>query len=296
MRGFTSRLSHARSDPPAGDDMAALPPSTLWTVDTLMDGVDFDSRHQDWRQIGHKALAVSLSDCAAMGATPTGALLSLVLSARLTAEDARRIFDGVQACGESFACPLLGGDTNSWDQPTVISTVVAARMASGSAPVRRSGARPGDTIFVTGKLGGSIRGRHLHPAPRLKAGGWLAAHVPPSAMIDISDGLAIDLDRIAEASGCGCVIEAAQLARVIHPDAEALSRETGRPALQHALSDGEDFELIVILSPHQLAALEHADAPQLERIGRCVAAPGLFLQEAGGEPAPLQASGWEHFR
>ena len=286
---------------PFGDDMAELPNGgdrLLWTTDMLMDGVDFDSREQSWEAIGRKAMAVNLSDCAAMAVRPTAALCAVALANPLSMEDALELHRGAHQLGATFGCPIVGGDTNSWDQPTVIAITVAGRPEPGLAPVRRDGAKAGDRIFLTGQVGGSILGRHLTFIPRIEAAFAIAKSLRPHAMIDISDGLALDLSRILEASNCGAELDRAAVEQAIHPDARVLETRDGVAALEHALHDGEDFELIVVVPPHVLAtgiALAVVRELGLVEIGRIIATPGLWMVENGSR-RPVEARGWEHFR
>jgi thiamine-monophosphate kinase len=277
---------------PFGDDLAALAGDLLWSCDMLMDGVDFDSRSHPWRLIGRKAMAVNLSDCAAMGARPAGALCAVALADALSAEAAYELMAGVAECGAEFGCPLRGGDTNSWPQPTVISVTIAAH--AGPGLLRRDQARPGDTVWLSGPVGGSLLGRHLTFSPRVDLGLRIAAELPAGAAIDVSDGLAIDLARVCEASGVGASIDAVALEPLIHPDAHIRSRTTGRTPREHALGDGEDFELLVTLRPN--APTERCEALGLRCIGRITADRELRLVEADGASHPLPILGWEHFR
>jgi len=291
------RQPRARAGVPFGDDMCVVAPDQpelLWTVDMLMDGVDFDSRVHTWRAIGRKALAVNLSDCAAMAVEPVSALCAVALANTLTMEDALDLLRGVQECGQSFHCPIVGGDTNSWDAPTVVSVSVAARCEAGRTPVRRDGARPGDRIWLTGPVGGSLLGRHMTFEPRIGTALAIARRLAPHALIDISDGLAVDLGRILEASHCGGTISVAALDAAVHPDAVRMADQDGRPARTHALEDGEDFELIVVLA---------ADAPDGEcaalgllPLGQIISDAGLWLEERPGQRTPIPIRGWEHFR
>ncbi len=293
LRRLSRLLPPAASESvPFGDDMAGVPGTDLlWTTDMLMDGIDFDSRVHGWAAIGRKAMAVNLSDCAAMGATPVAALAAVALNDSTTMDDALELLAAVQACGAEFGCPLVGGDTNSWSAPLVISISMAARCERPSGPVRRDGARPGDRVWLTGRVGGSILGRHLTFTPRVELGRRIGRELNPHAMIDISDGLALDLDRLLEASGCGAVLEGECLAAAIHPDAVELSRRDGRSALEHALHDGEDFELIAALPPDSDAA---ARGLGLIPIGRFVSKAGVWL-ENGAARRRVAPRGWEHF-
>jgi thiamine-monophosphate kinase len=280
-----------------GDDMSLLeagPQPLLWTVDMLMDGVDFDSTAHAWRAIGRKAMAVNLSDCAAMAAAPVGALCAVALSNALSMEDALDMVRGAREYGLSFGCPIVGGDTNSWNAPTVISISIAARCEPGCRPVGRDGARPGDRIWLTGPVGGSLLGRHMTFEPRIATALQINQCLAPRAMIDISDGLALDLTRVLEASDCGAVLEGTALDGAVHPDALRMAARDGRTPADHALQDGEDFELIVVLA---------ADAPVAEcarlgllPVGGIVAEGGLWLATADGQREPIAICGWEHFR
>lgn len=307
-REFIRRL-RAALGPPLGDsatpgtpedfvdDMAAVPGTSdglLWTVDMLMDGVDFDSSRHAWQDIGRKAMAVNLSDCAAMAARPVAALCAVALNNRLSLDDAIALHRGAHDCGLRFGCPIVGGDTNSWDAPTAVSISVVARVEAGRAPVRRDGARPGDLVFLSGPVGGSILGRHLTFAPRVELALELNRRLQPHAMIDISDGLALDLWRILEASQCGATLDAAALDAMVHPDARRLAQQDGRPAREHALHDGEDFELLVVLPPSVKADV--CAALGLQPVGHITDGHELFLVEPDGRRSPIAPRGWEHFR
>jgi thiamine-monophosphate kinase len=282
---------------PFGDDMAELLPGAgewLWTVDLLMDGVDFDSRRHEWRVIGRKAMAVNLSDCAAMGVQPVSALCAVCLSNRLSMDDAEALIAAADECGRRWNCPIVGGDTNSWDAPTVISITVAARPEADYQPIRRDGAQRGDRVWVSGKLGGSLLGRHLTFEPRVDLGITLARGLRPHAMIDISDGLALDLGRIMSASNVGVVLSESELAEVVHSDAERLALQDGQPASAHALHDGEDFELLIVLPP--AVSETTARGLGLLPIGEVIAEPGLWQMGSHGDRTPIPLQGWEHFR
>lgn len=297
IRRLAAELPVDRGPVGFGNDLASLEPAPgglLWSTDMLMDGVDFDSAKHAWRDIGRKAMAVNLSDCAAEATTPVAALCAVSLNDGLSMDDALELLRGVRNCGAEFNCPLVGGDTNSWAHPTVICITVAARPDAGRPPVTRAGARPGDRIYVTGRVGGSLLGRHLHPTPRIHAALDINRQLSPHAMIDISDGLAIDLWHICESSGCGATIDEDSLDKVVHPDAVTLAEKTGGTPREHALYDGEDFELIVVLA---------GDAPAdvcrrlgLLPLGQVTADRSLTIRHADGQRSPLEIRGWEHFR
>lgn len=290
----------SRPGVPFGDDMSAFAtPSaeTLWTTDIITEGVDFLPARHDWHSIGWKAMAVNLSDVASMAAHPLAALVGVVLNDKLSLEDAVALHRGMIDCAARYNCPITGGDTNSWPQGTIVAVTIAAQMSPGLSPVTRSGARPGDMIFVSGRLGGSILKRHIHPVPRLDIAESIARTLSPTAMIDISDGLSRDLGHILESSNCGAILDESRLHLAIHADAEALSARDAVPALDHALHDGEDFELIITLPGNTVASSRTAiDALGLIEIG-VIQPPGQFsLRAVDGALRPIEPRGWEHFR
>jgi thiamine-monophosphate kinase len=275
-----------------GDDCAALLPpqrELLVTTDLLMDGTDFRLSEVGPRRAGRKAMAANLSDIAAMAAVPIAAVVSVALP-RLPSPFAQELMLGLREVADEFAVPIVGGDTNGWEGPLVISVTVLGE-ATERGPVPRSGAKPGDWIFVTGPLGGSILGHHLDFQPRVREALALHAAFDLHALIDISDGLAADLNHILEMSNCGAVLQADQIP--IAPAAWELSRTTGRSPLHHALADGEDFELIFTVSPADGERLLHTPpVPGLVKIGTCVES-GLWL-ETNGQRERLDPLGWVH--
>jgi len=269
----------------AGDDMAVLgwPGDELLLVgtDQVLDGVHFDSAVHTPRQIGRKVMNRNLSDCAAMACVPAGALATVALKRGSSADYAKELYLGLREAADAFDCPIIGGDTAAWEQKLVISVTILGRSA-GIAPITRKGARAGDGIYVTGPLGGSILGRHMDFIPRIAEGRILGQSGVVTAMIDLSDGLSRDLRHICKQSAVGAEIDAA--AMPIHSDAETLSRQSGRPALEHALHDGEDHELLFTAS---------TPPPLGIRIGVITRSPTIMLKQ-GDRVAPLEAEGWEH--
>jgi thiamine-monophosphate kinase len=277
-----------------GDDCAALAPSPrplLITTDVLTDGVDFHLPQVGGRTVGRKAMAANVSDVAAMAGSPTAAVVGVVLpNASNSRQLAEELYAGLREVADEFHFPIVGGDTNTWSGGLVVSVTLLGE-ATGRGPVMRSGARPGDWVFVTGPCGGSILGRHQSPKPRVREALALHAAVELHAMIDVSDGLAADLGHILEESRCGAVIDAESVP--IHPDAIVLSKTTGKQPLEHALGDGEDFELIFTVSPTDGERLLHERlVPGVAKIGECVEA-GLWLVE-NGVRRPLIPTGWVH--
>ncbi len=283
-----------------GDDAALLrlagSDDCVVTVDLLSDHVDFELPQIDPRLIGRKALAVNLSDLAAMAAQPIGAVVALLVPQRLDSlELARRIYEGLLACAEEHGVAIAGGDTNSWPGDLVIS-VTAIGHVSNDAAFRRNGARLGDHVVVTGDFGGSILQKHLTFTPRIEEALWLQKHAEVHAGMDVSDGLSLDLFRLAEESGCGAVLEASKIP-VSEAAQELASIQRGeKTALRHALEDGEDFELLLAIPAMEAERLVRTQPlrTRLTVIGRFVAERGLWMVAENGERRPLEPRGFEH--
>jgi len=296
--------ARSRFDPAAvpigpGDDMALVDlgeSGCLVTTDTLLEGTHFRLAKATPRQVGYKAMAVSLSDAAAMAAEPVCAVAWVGLPEGRDMAFAEQLCLGLSDAAARFACPVVGGDVTSWPHPLAIGTSLVARPA-GVEPVRRSGARPGDLLLVTGDLGGSVLGRHLEFVPRVAEARLLARAVTLHAMIDLSDGLSTDLGHIARESGAAAEIDAGRIP--ISSDAHRLAETDGRSPLDHALNDGEDFELLLAVAPDDGRRLVR-DKPlgdlRLTRIGRITEGSGVTIIGAGGKRRPLEAGGYEHFR
>jgi thiamine-monophosphate kinase len=276
-----------------GDDCAVLerPANRLLvTTDMLMDGVDFVLADAGPRQVGRKGMAVNLSDIAAMAGVPTAAVASVALPKQGGQSIGEDLFLGMRDVADAFHVLIVGGDTNSWDNRLVIAVTVLGE-ATAKGPVLRSGAKSGDWIFITGPLGGSLLGKHLDPTPRVNEALALHAAVDLHAMIDVSDGLAADLNHILEESRCGAVFDAAAIP--IAPAAVERAKQTGKTPLDHALGDGEDFELVFTVSPADGAKLlQTPPVPGIVKIGECVEA-GLWLNTSRGRQ-PLTPAGWVH--
>ncbi len=273
-----------------GDDAAVIAradgSSWLIATDMLMDGVHFHLGQTDPRLIGRKALAVNLSDIAAMGARPTTAVISVALPRGLGVADA--LHEGLFELADEFDTIIAGGDTNSWDGPLVINVAVTGELAPGVEPLQRSGARVGDQIYVTGPLGGSIDGHHLTFTPRIREALAIRDVVEPTAMMDISDGLAADLHHILRESNVGAVLYSDRI-----PIRHSIRSEPN--ALTRALSDGEDFELLLTVAAGHASRLA-SNLPagvSLFHIGD-ITASGCELIHPAGTHAELSPSGWEH--
>jgi thiamine-monophosphate kinase len=282
-----------------GDDAAVLrlaeAADCVVTTDLVSDGVDFVAGRDDPRRIGRKALAVNLSDLAAMAARPLAGVVALLLPREGGASLARELYEGLLPLAQKYHLAIAGGDTNSWAGPLAISvTLVGQTLPAG--PLLRSGARPGDWIVVTGRFGGSLLGRHFDFEPRVEEAIRLREAYELHAGIDVSDGLSLDLARLAEASGCGAVVD---LDRVPISDAArelSAARRGGPSPLEHALGDGEDFELVLAMPPDEARRAIHEQplAIPLTAIGEFAAEKGLFERGGGGAMRPLAPRGYEH--
>ena len=282
-----------------GDDCALIQPTSgrdlLVTTDMLMDGRHFRLGEASAAEVGYKALAVNLSDIAAMAGIPLAAFVAVALPRGEAVKIGQELHAGMASLAERFGVALAGGDTNVWNGPLVVSVTVLGE-TNPTGAVRRSGAKPGDVILVTGPLGGSLAsGRHLRPIPRIDEASKIAARVPIQAMIDLSDGLASDLSHIlAESGQLGAELDVDQIP--IHPDALALPASQGWTPLAHALRDGEDFELCLTLSPAEWEQLQlqPISGVNLTKVGRIITGSGIVLRWPDGSTEPLTAKGFDH--
>ena len=280
-----------------GDDAAAVrftaAAPVLATTDMLLEGSCFILAEAGPRLVGRKAMAVNLSDIAAMAGRPVAAVVSVGLPRSGGRALAEELYLGLREVADAFNTALVGGDTNSWNGPLVISVTVLGE-ATERGPVRRSGARPGDWLFVTGPLGGSIRGKHLTFTPRVREALALHQAAELQAMIDISDGLAADLHHLCEESGCGAMLREQAI-----PIADAARQMPDtKSALEHALGDGEDFELLFAVGPDVGRSLVENQPLRdqgilLAHIGECVH-NGVWLEDASAARRPLPPAGYVH--
>lgn len=294
-----------------GDDGALIRQhaghETVVTTDLLVEGVHFRLEWLTPELLGRKAVAVSLSDVAAMGGMPRAAFLSVAIPARLGDAFVDAFFTGALAICDRFGVTIAGGDLSSSPGPVIVDSVLVGETETGRA-LRRTGARPGDSIYVSGTLGSSASGlaqllggvtldtattgmdldairTHLAPMPRVELGHALAHTGLASAAIDVSDGLSSDLRHICAASGVGAVV-----------DETAVPTTVG---IDLALHGGEQYELLFAASPahaERIAMLASELRLELTRIGRFEGAPDeVYLENASGR-TPLEPKGWEHFR
>jgi thiamine-monophosphate kinase len=284
-----------------GDDAAVVDVpeghQLIATTDAIIDGVDFMIAHHSLSDIGYKAMAVNLSDIAAMGAKPTAALVTLSLPSDDATRTAAGVYEGILECAMQFGIAIAGGDISVYEGPLSISITMLGTVARGTAWLR-SGAKEGDAIVLTGPVGGSLLGRHLRPVPRIALVEQLRAlaavnEATINAAMDISDGLSLDLDRLCAASGVGAELDMAAIP--IHADALVRSESAGgKSPLAHALGDGEDFELILAMDGAQYDALtsKHPELG-LHRIGTFVGRTGLW-SKTGADIKRLSPSGFIH--
>jgi len=305
-----------------GDDCAVLEPSAgsllLATTDLLIEGVHFRRRWATPADIGWKSLAVNVSDIAAMGGRPRWALIALACPEAVRMDDAEAFYAGVQALATEYGVAVVGGDTAASPGGWIINVTLLGEAVS--APLRRSTARAGDVIAVTGTLGRSAAGlalleapappqgvpddartevtnAHLRPRPRTAEGQWLAAAGGVTSMIDLSDGVATDLGHLCEESGIGARVELGRLP--VHAAVSAVARALERDAMAWATGGGEDYELLLTCAPaafdHLAAGLASATRTPLSAVGEMVAAAeGIRYLDARGRTVPV-GPGFEHF-
>lgn len=296
---FASQAELAPDEFPIGigDDMAmmriAKETNLLVTTDMLLDGVHFDSTKTSLEKIGAKAASVSLSDCAAMATIPMACVCSVGLPAEAKSQQLKEIHAGVTGAIEKFGCKLIGGDITSWKNDAngklVINIAMMSRPA-GIEPVRRSGAKAGDIICVTGTLGGSLAGKHLDFVPRVNEAVEIATMVKINAMMDISDGLSCDLARICDQSNTGAIVDAELI-----PISSA-AKKTDDP-LKAALNDGEDFELLFTLSNENYQTLKKnkiKTAIKITKIGIITDGGLVQLKTKKSKLIPLEPKGYDH--
>lgn len=273
-----------------GDDCVAVAPRTIATTDMLLDGVHFDTSTTPIDLIARKAVNVNLSDLAASGAIPTFLLVSLSLPRSWNTEQGLELMMSIANSAAAFSCQIKGGDTNVWNGPLVIN-IVAIGTLHWRGQITRSGAKPGDQLFVTGPLGGSLlSGRHLGFTPRVRESQWLLDHLPIQSMMDLSDGLATDGRRLAEASKVDLVIDVGRIP--IHTDVNG----SGEEQLDHALCDGEDFELLFCIEAKFVDQLQKnwPWPTPLSKIGEVLAGNGKVWLKNRSEKHLLTKNGFIH--
>ena len=287
----------------AGDDCAVIDAGVsgkwqLHKTDAIVEGIHF-TRETAPEKVGHKALGRARSDIAAMAGTPRWATVTLGLPDGFDGEMVEAIYEGINRLAKRHEVAVVGGETVSNPERLAISVAVVGEVDRTKC-VLRAGAKPGDGIWATGELGGSLEGHHLDFSPRLAEGRWLAEHFLPSSMIDLSDGLAGDLGHLLDAANAGA--ELLENALPIRREARLRARESdaAKPPLIAALTDGEDYELCFTLGQGNAVALldqfrkAFPDTP-ISCIGRIIEEPGLKIKQKDGTKE-FATRGFVHFQ
>ena len=298
-----------------GDDAAALrisPSSVLLaTTDMLLENIHFDLSYTDFFSLGWKSAAVNLSDIAAMGGKPRFCLTSLGIPKSISVEQIKEFYRGFNTVLRAHHVALVGGDTCSSRKGFIVNVAVLGE-SDKRRIVRRSGARPGDRIFVTGTLGDAAAGwellksgvkrkntdvrrmidKHLRPVPRIAWGRKIALSGCAHSMIDISDGLSSDLCHICKDSAVGAVVNAEKIP--ISVELRKLSGSHIKATSAYALSGGEDYELLFTVPPKKLERFRSLNMPASD-IGEISATRKNYIVESNGKRKPLDPSGYDHF-
>ncbi len=298
-----------------GDDAALFRPrpghETILTCDWFLEGTHFLREKHPPDAVGWKCLARAVSDVAAMGGVPRCFLLSLALPATHTSRWLDLFLGGLRRASRKFRCALAGGDTTQRNE-ILINVTVVAEVPAGSA-VLRSGARAGDVIYVSGRLGEAELGlrilrqsqgasslknaltrKHLYPEPRLALGQWLVKRGLATAMMDLSDGLSSDLPRLCAASAVGALLEEASIPQSRSPD---VAHKHGHDPRHLALHGGDDYELLFTVPPRKAKLLPRSfRGAGLSAIGRITRVRRLLVLEAEGHAKRLRPRGWDPFR
>lgn len=305
----------------AGDDAAVARPDRgafqVLTTDACVEGIHFDRRFSSLSDVGYRAIAVNVSDVAAMGGTPTLALLSFLLPASTTLAEVDALLDGALEMAAEARVAIAGGNLSRSPGPLAVDVTVTGSVRPRRI-LTRSGGRPGDALYLTGSVGAAGAGlewfrvhagqpmpsdrdlvecinRHRRPIPRTRIGALLGRNRAASACIDLSDGLADAVRQLAEASGTGAAIDATAVP--VHPGAAEWFRSTGKEPLDAAVGAGDDYELLFAV-PKKLAGRlrgvqREARGVAIVRIGELTAEPEVVLVRAGRrEPLP---GGFSHF-
>ncbi|NCC59889.1 MAG: thiamine-phosphate kinase [Verrucomicrobiae bacterium] len=285
-----------------GDDCAVLDVGMpgkflLFKTDAVVEGVHF-TQDDGWVRVGRKAISRALSDIAAMAGEPLSALVTLGLPSDFDFEKVSEIYQGIRERAAMFNVSVSGGETARSTQGIFLSISMVGWVPQGRLLLRKN-MRPADALFVTGELGGSRSGKHLDFIPRIEQAKWLADHFEIHALMDVSDGLAGDLQRLIEASGLG--LELLSESIPVSKEAKQAARQSGASALSRALSDGEDFELLFTVPASVAVKLldawkERFPGLRLSCIGKVVPEKGIRILSRSGRLTKLDCHGYDHFQ
>ena len=276
-----------------GDDACVLASNELATVvttDTLCDRVHFDSREHSLERIGRKSLAVSISDILAMGARPAQAVLTFFLPRSFTLSDAQQVYIGAEEVAAASGVAITGGDTNCYDGPLIVGSALIGYVAPDRI-WKIDGAKVGDSILVTGSLGGSILGRHLDFQPRTEWVQKIARKYTINGATDITDSFSLDLSYLLQQSRVGGMLD--RQAVPISDAAIELSRSSQRDAFEHGMTDGEDFELLLVAAADVADEILATESDVVTRVGTIVEEVGLWLVD-NGEKTQVEPKGYVH--
>ena len=296
-----------------GDDCLVTEPLSghpaLFTTDTFVDGVHFTPAYASYKEIGHRCMAASVSDIAAMSGVPLYSLVSMSMPRSLLVDDASSLFDGLAETAERYGCPVSGGETTSTPGPLTV-TVTVIGYAERDRLVTRNGAQAGDSIYVTGFIGDAMAGllafqdnqtdyhilkrKFLTPEARIVISRKLTESFRVTSMIDMSDGLASDLLHICTESGVGAVIEADRLP--FSEEFRKLMNATSRDPIEFALTAGEDYELLFTSDNDSISDTMTKPGLPITRIGTITGpSNGIAIRFSDGSQENITMKGYEHF-
>ena len=301
-----------------GDDTAIIRTRPGWdallTTDSMVEQIHFDLAYTPLDALGWKIMVINLSDIAAMGGTPVCAVISLAIPGTWSIEMIDRLYQGVQEAGRTYVCPVAGGDTVRVPRDSMITVTVLGEVESGRA-IRRSGACPGDCLCVTGPLGkartglealaagnnnpaySAARKHFLKPVPHLDVSRQLVQYGGVTSMVDISDGLSMEIHHLCEESGTGCRVDSEQIP--VAAEARNWCAERNRPLIPHVMESGEEYELLFTMRPEAFNRLQKNacnGVSPIWKIGEiCDPSEGICLVGDDGVFS-LDKKGWDHFQ